>query len=119
MKLETKRGRTMLGRPANYYTCELTETGWTATGPTKEQAQENLCRKLRLQEENSGAVHYLRAWDSTWVLSYRHGWGYDIVRDDKPNSCGSCLLSCQTRTEALEQMKRHFEQYQADHAVMA
>lgn len=87
-----------------------------AYGATKTEAKKALeeriaeqCERIYERRYLTGASHDGRP--VTFCLYYCDGWMYDIHTSDHsyPSSCGFGPET--TYTEALESMKRHFEQY--------
>lgn len=101
----------MLGRRKSTFKAEL--CGWCVTGASsKDEALTILESVLTRQCEFIETRRYLRGKTTTWVLHYANGWQYDIVHDENTNAHGSCMLSCKTYMEALEQFTTRFKQHE-------
>lgn len=97
--------------PATFI-AKIGETGWQASGPTKEIALERLEQLLTKEHDEQFTRHYRRKGVVTFCLYYAQGWTYDIVRDgDMSGVHGSCGTACTNEREALAQMESHVAQH--------
>lgn len=114
MKLTTKAQRNIFGKLSGNLIAEIEHNGQVIlsdTGASKDEALENLARKIEQQERNGHVRTYRWATDGTlFALYFAGSWAYDIVkRDGSPAS--SCFMATPHQGEALRAMENHVAQY--------
>lgn len=81
-----------------------------AMGANRTEAKAELLAAVERQLEHAYTRRYLGAGDVVFVLYYADGWAYEIVVAGTVR-CTTGFSSASSEHEALESMRRHFEQY--------
>ena len=100
------------GKPARGFVATLSDTGWEASGETKEAAESALRSALYDGQYYRHTRRYVRVSGATFCLYFAGVWTYDIVRDASPDKHGSTMLgSSNSYASALEAMLAHVSQW--------
>lgn len=109
-----KRDR-IFGKPGKGHIARVGATEWTADGPTKEAALENLKKKLTQAAEHQYARTYRFKGNVVFCLYWAgESWHYDITSPDHPTPSGCGFGTHYTKAQALQSMEEHVAQYEPD-----